>query len=453
VVVSRETPASCAKCGAATLVQETDVLDTWFSSGLFPFSTLGWPDKTPDLERYYPNSMMMTGFDIIFFWVARMIVMGLRFAGGAPFPRVFLNGIVRDEHGEKMSKMKGNVVDPLDVCARHGTDAVRFTLVALAAPGTDPSFGEGRLVGYKAFVNKLWNASRFVLMNLEGERAGSYRFEALPLPSRWILGRLHAVSQRVNAAFAEFRFDVAANELYHFVWDEFCDWYVEISKTYLADPGQAPVARRVLVEVLETTLRLLHPIVPFVTEEIWQRLPHEGPSVMVAPYPKGDGAPAAAGLELMAELQQLVVKIRTIRAEYGVDPKRQIQARLVVADPAWRQRLAAESPWMQSVARAQLELLESAPAETARTIKELVGAWDLYVPMAGLFDIVAEKARLGKERLKVQAELEGQRKKLASPNFVERAKPEVVVETRERIAELESRLAKIEETLRELGSE
>src|SRR5262249_34945909 len=275
------------------------------------------------------------------------IVMGLRFAGGPPFARVFLNGIVRDEHGEKMSKMKGNVVDPLDVCGRHGTDAVRFTLVALAAPGTDPSFGEGRLVGYKACVNKLWNASRFVLMNREGPRAAAYDFAALPLPSRWILGRMHDVSRRVNAALGEFRFDVAANELYHFVWDEFCDWYVEISKTYLADPQQAPVARRVLGEVLDTTLRLLHPIIPVRTEEIWQRLPHEGPSIMVAAYPTGEGAPAAGGLELMGQLQELVVKIRTIRAEYAVDPKRQIQVRLVASEATGRERIAGEAAWIQ----------------------------------------------------------------------------------------------------------
>ena len=229
---------------------------------------------------------MMTGYDILFFWVARMIMLGMRFAGDVPFPVVFLNGLVRDEHGEKMSKTRGNDVDPLELVSRHGTDAVRFTMTALGAPGTNPALSEQRLVGYRAFVNKLWNASRFLLMNLEGERAPGYEFAKLPLPSRWILSRQQDVARKVGESLAEFRFDQAANELYHFVWDEFCDWYIEIAKSYFADPVEGPRTRAVLLEVLEKTLRLLHPVMPFVTEEIWQRLPHEGPSIMVAPYPR-----------------------------------------------------------------------------------------------------------------------------------------------------------------------
>ncbi|HEX6738290.1 MAG TPA: valine--tRNA ligase, partial [Vicinamibacteria bacterium] len=313
MIVSRTDPTSCRKCGGAQLVQETDVLDTWFSSGLFPFSTLGWPDQTADFERYYPNDVMMTGFDIIFFWVARMIFMGLRFAGDVPFHRVFINGLVRDEHGEKMSKVKGNVVDPLDVSGRHGTDAVRFTLVALAAPGTDPSFGESRLLGYKAFVNKLWNASRFLLLNLQGEREPAGDPETLPLASRWILSRLRRTAEVVNESLEAFRFDQAANELYHFVWDELCDWYIEIAKTYLASPATAARARGVLVEALDATLRLLHPIIPFVTEEIWQRLPGRaaGESLMVAPYDLAGAARLDEAAEAdMERLMRLVVGIR-----------------------------------------------------------------------------------------------------------------------------------------------
>jgi valyl-tRNA synthetase len=226
----------------------------------------------------------MTGFDIIFFWVARMIMLGLRFGGDVPFRTVFINGLVRDEKGEKMSKTKGNDVDPLLVIDQYGADALRFTLAALAAPGTDPSLGEKRLLGYRAFINKLWNASRFALMNLEGERAPTYDPATLPLHGRWILSRLQAVSGRVDALLGEYRFDQAAHELYHFVWDELCDWYIEAAKRDFADPAEGPRTRAVLLEVLETTLRLLHPMIPFVTEEIWQRLPKQAgapPSIMV----------------------------------------------------------------------------------------------------------------------------------------------------------------------------
>jgi valyl-tRNA synthetase len=449
IVVAREDPSVCPKCGGTALVQETDVLDTWFSSGLFPFSTLGWPDKTEDLKRYYPNDVMMTGFDIIFFWVARMIMLGMRFTNEVPFRTVFINGLVRDEHGEKMSKVKGNSVDPLDVIDKHGTDALRFTLTALAAPGTDPSFGEARLLGYKAFVNKLWNASRFVLMNLAGERAASYEFARLPLASRWILSRLQDTIGKMEAAFAEFRFDRAAHEIYHFLWDEFCDWSIEISKSELARPETAPLARAVLLDVLETALRLLHPIAPYVTEEIWQRLPHDGASIMVAAYPKADPAKSDAAAEKsMQRLMSVIVGIRTMRATYEVEPRRRIDVTLVASAPADRAFVADHTALVRDLARLERFEVVGQAADAPGTIKQVVDTFELRLPMAGLFDIAAEKARLAKERGKLEAELEGASKKLANPNFVERAKPEVVAETRSRIAELEARLRKIDETLR-----
>ncbi|HEY7510913.1 MAG TPA: valine--tRNA ligase [Vicinamibacteria bacterium] len=449
--VARQDPSACAECGNRDLAQSTDVLDTWFSSGLFPFVTLGWPEKTRELARNYPNDVMMTGFDIIFFWVARMMMLGLRFMGDVPFRTVFINGLVRDDKGEKMSKTRGNDVDPLDLIARHGTDAVRFTLTALAAAGTDPSLGEERLVGYKAFVNKLWNASRFVLMNLQGERAASYAFSELPQPSRWILSRLQAVAAEVNAALGEFRFDQAANALYHFVWDELCDWYIEIAKTYLADPAQAPVARAVLLEALETTLRLLHPILPFVTEEIWQRLPHEGPSVMVAPFPTPDPAKADAEAEReMAALMRLVTAIRTLRATYEVEPRRRIDVTLVA--PGGGGAAAAQAELVRALAR--LERLDIVPqdADRPQTIKQPVDGMEIRIPMAGLFDIEAERARLGREREKVQAEAEGLRRRLENPQFVERAKPAVVAESREKLGALLSRLGQIAGLLDEMGA-
>jgi valyl-tRNA synthetase len=450
LIVARQDPAACTKCGGRDLTQESDVLDTWFSSGLFPFSTLGWPEKTADLARYYPNDVMMTGFDIIFFWVARMIMLGMRFAGDVPFRTVFINGLVRDEAGEKMSKSRGNDVDPLEMIESHGTDALRFTLTALAAPGTDPALGVSRLLGYRAFVNKLWNASRFALMNLEGEVAGSYDFARLPLASRWILSRLQRLSASVQAALEQFRFDQAAHELYHFLWDEMCDWYIEISKSYLADPTEAPRTRAVLVEALETALRLLHPIMPYVTEEIWQRLPHQGPSIMVAPFPRPQPGKLDPGAEReMQDLMRLVTEIRTIRATYEVEPRRRIDVTIVAPEA-----LAPPQPQLalvRSLARVErLEVVAQAD-ETPRTIKHPVGGLELRIPMAGLFDLAAEGARLEKQRRKALSELEALHRKLDNPQFVEKARPEVVQESRQRVAELQAQIERVEGTLRELG--
>ncbi len=453
LVVSRQDPKQCGKCGGNDLVQETDVLDTWFSSGLFPFSTLGWPEKTPDFERYYPNDVMMTGFDIIFFWVARMIMMGMRFAGDVPFRRVFINGLVRDEHGDKMSKTRGNDVDPLKLVEQHGTDALRFTLAALAAPGTDPALAEARLVGYKAFVNKLWNASRFVLMNLEGELAPAYDRATLPLASRWILSRLQDVAREVNAALEEFRFDHAANELYHFLWDEFCSWYIEISKNDLERPEEAPRARAVLVEVLDASLRLLHPIMPFVTEEIWQKLPHEGPSLMLARFPTPDASKRDAPAEAaMQRLMRLVTAIRTIRSTYKVEPKRRIDATLVAGSAEDRAFVTAQRALITTLARLErFDVVAAAPSARG-TINEAVDGMELRVPMAGLFDIAAEKARLQKELQKIEQEHASLGKRLDNPQFVERAKPEVLAESRARVKELEERRLKVESLLRDLDA-
>jgi valyl-tRNA synthetase len=451
ITVAREDPPSCPKCGSASLQQEQDVLDTWFSSGLFPFSTLGWPERTPELARYYPNDVMMTGFDIIFFWVARMIMLGLRFAGDVPFRTVFINGLVRDEKGDKMSKTKGNDVNPLDLIDQYGTDALRFTLVSLATPGTDPALSPSRLLGYRAFVNKLWNASRFVLMNLEGERAPSYDRASLPLASRWILSRQQDVAARVDAALAEFRFDQAAGELYHFVWDELCDWYIEIAKSWFADPVEGPRARAVLVEVLEKTLRLLHPVIPFVTEEIWQRLPHEGESIMVAAFPKADPTKADPAAEAaMEKLMRLVTAVRTIRATYEVDRKRRLDVTVAAPDPADRAFFAGHEALVRHLAYLGSFAVSAEAGEAKGTIRQPVDAAEIVIPMAGLFDVAAETTRLGREGEKIAAELQALARKLDNPQFVERAKPEVVKETRDRVQELEGRRAKVDSTLREL---
>ena len=453
LVVSREDPTSCPKCGGA-LTQVSDVLDTWFSSGLFPFSTLGWPEKTPELRRYYPNSVMMTGFDIIFFWVARMIFFGLRFMGEAPFPVVFINGLVRDENRAKMSKLKGNTVDPLELVSQHGADAVRLTLTALATPGNDPSLSLARLLGYKAFVNKLWNASRFALMNLEGEIAPSYDFKTLPLPSRWILTRLQEVTEATRAAIGEYRHDQATHELYHFVWDEFCAWYVEIAKVLIGEEKEAARGRRVLLEVLDATLRLLHPFIPFVTEEIWQRLPLERKTsfLMLAAYPESVGAKIdQKAKEEMGRLMALVSGIRTIRSTYEVAPKRTIDVTVVAPRSEDRDFLRSQAGLVTALARTrELKIVES-EVEAPRTIKQPVGEIELRIPMTELFDLAAEKTRLSKERLKLEGERDGLRKKFENPNFVERARPEIVEEARTRLGEIEARVAKIALMLKELG--
>jgi valyl-tRNA synthetase len=452
LIVAREDPTRCPRCGAADLMQDTDVLDTWFSSALFPFSTMGWPEESADFVRYYPNDVMMTAYDIIFFWVARMIMMGLRFAGDVPFRRVFINGLVRDEKGEKMSKIKGNAMDPQGLVEKYGVDAVRFTLTALAAPGTDPSLSEARLLGYRAFVNKLWNATRFVLLNLEGDIARPEGLaEGLPPPSRWILSRIQTVIARVQTCLQEFRFDLVAHELYHFVWDDLCDWYIEISKSLLAEDETAAKTRRVLIDVLDATLRLLHPVMPFITEELWQKLPHEGPSIMTAPFPVAD----AARVDIQAEaelrrLKELVTGVRTIRSVYEVEPRKKIDVTVIASKKKDREFVERQRVLILSLARLGRLTIVKTEKERPQTIRHLVGDFELRIPMAGLFDIAAEKTRLSKERLKIESEIEGLRKKLDNPQFVERARPEIVSESRERLEALIQRQKKTVNTLRDL---
>jgi valyl-tRNA synthetase len=397
---------------------------------------------------------MMTGFDIIFFWVARMIMFGMHFAGDVPFGTVYINGLVRDKHGKKMSKTANNSVDPLEMVEKYGADALRFTLTALASAGNDPKLDIERLEGYGKFVNKLWNASRFVLMNVEDkEVAKAYTFGELPLASRWILSRLQDVKGSVHLSLGEYRFDQAANTLYHFVWHDFCDWYIELSKNALYDEARAPESRRVLLDVLDAILRLLHPMMPFVTEEIWQRLPLENkaPSLMVALFPEpGTGTRETESETEMELLQQLITEIRTIRATYEVEPKRRIDVTIATADEAHRGFATRHQALIKDLARVETLTVVAKAEDVPGTIQQAAGPFDLRIPMAGLFDMEAEKARLVKERAKAVAELEALRKKLSNAQFVERAKPEVVAQNRERVTELETLLAKIDTTLREL---
>ncbi|MFP5248116.1 MAG: valine--tRNA ligase, partial [Thermoanaerobaculia bacterium] len=325
--VSMDDLVNCPQC-SAPVTQETDVLDTWFSSGLWPFSTMGWPDEeSPDYQIFYPTDTLITGFDILFFWVARMIMMGLRFTGKAPFRQVFLNGLVRDEHGQKMSKTKGNVIDPLDVVNEVGADALRFTL-AVSASGRDIPLGKSRIQGYSAFVNKIWNASRFAMMHIDTELAGSKPIDRdqLGTVERWILSRLNSVTREVNRQLSVFRFDEASNALYQFFWHEFCDWYIEMAKPVLlgkhgTDANRA-LAKRVLLEVLDRSLHLLHPFMPFVTEEIWLKLGGVEPSIMIAPYPVAEEVLEDPDAERLTNaVKSIITTVRNVRAERGFTPK------------------------------------------------------------------------------------------------------------------------------------
>jgi valyl-tRNA synthetase len=444
--VSRENPTACATCGDTALAQDEDVLDTWFSSALWPFSTLGWPERTRDLEVFYPTSVLVTGFDIIFFWVARMMMMGLKFMGDVPFREVVITGLILDGHGNKMSKMKNNVIDPLDVFEKYGVDATRFTLAAAAQAGSDIRWKDDRVEEYRNFVNKIWNASRFVLMNLEGE-AGEWIDTAeqpASLADRWILSRLERTALGVNRALDEYRFHEAASDLYHFFWDEFCSWYIELSK-----PLVEPAKRKRIVYVLETSLRLLSPFMPYVTEEIWQRLPgapsEEAPSIGLAPYPAGDAARVDAVAEAsMGWVIELITKVRNIRSEMNLGSK-SVTLYVATDDPeALRLVRENEADVLRLARLDELHVVSEIPEVGVAARAVLAGA-ELAVPLAGLIDVDAERARLSRDLEKAIKEREPMRKKLANADFVARAQQEVVEQTRARVAELDAKIERLEE--------
>jgi valyl-tRNA synthetase len=354
-IVGRERPESCPQCGGNELLQDPDVLDTWFSSGLWPFSTLGWPERTEDLKSFYPTSTLVTGFDILFFWVARMIMMGLKFMGDVPFRDVYIHALVRDEQGQKMSKSKGNVIDPLEIMSKYGTDAFRFTLTAMAAMGRDIKLAEERIGGYQNFVNKLWNAARFVQMNLgdsaDGRTNGQSRLAAndLGLADRWIRSRLASTIRDAREAVEAYRFNDYANILYQFTWHEFCDWYIEMSKRSLnsTDADQATESRQLLRELLEQILLLLHPVMPFVTEEIWQVFGDQRPSIMVEPYPRVEASWIDTGCEKQMDFLMGVIRaVRNLRTELNCPPGKEVKVIFCAQDagPRLFARAAALSP-------------------------------------------------------------------------------------------------------------
>jgi valyl-tRNA synthetase len=475
------------------LTRDEDVLDTWFSSALWPFSTLGWPEQTPELKTFYPTSVLVTGFDIIFFWVARMIMMGLKFAGDVPFREVYITGLIRDENGEKMSKSKGNIIDPLDLIdgidleslvakrttglmqphlkgkiekatrkqfpngiPSYGADALRFTFCALATMGRDIRFDLGRIEGYRNFCNKLWNAARYVLMNLEGAPPASASGPVeYSVADRWIRSRLGATIEEVRARLGEYRFDLAAQALYEFAWYEFCDWYLELSKPTLQSDRSSDALKRgtreTLASVLEAYLRLLHPLMPFITEEIWQSVAplagRKGETIMLQPYPGADEYPRDAAAEAaIAPIKAAVLGARQIRGQLDIPQSREIAVAFQSPEAGDEASLTASLDVVRAVGRiGELKILPiDAPLPPSATA--IVERRTVSSPLAGLIsDPQAELARLRKRKAKAEQDLEREQRKLANPNFVANAKPEVVAEVHERIAEFQRQIAQLDQ--------
>jgi valyl-tRNA synthetase len=448
--VSRTDLTACPQCGGPVR-QDPDVLDTWFSSGLWPFSTLGWPEQTPELRTFYPTSVLVTGYDILFFWVARMAMFGLHVMGEVPFRDAYIHTLVRDAEGQKMSKTRGNVIDPLDFMDRYGTDAFRFTLAAMAAAGVrDVRIAEERVEGYRNFANKLWNAARLVLANLEGYAPSAARKTTPGLADRWIQSRLDATTHAVRLALRRYRFNDAASAIYQFIWHELCDWYLEVAKLSLYrtdDVAPRQRTQHTLVTVLEQALRLLHPFMPFITEEIWQQLPHRGDSIMIAPYPRRRAALSDAAAEReMGQVIEVVTALRNIRGEMRIAPA--VTLAVTVRAAAEHRALFGEhAPLIEGLARARLTV-DPAAMRPPNTAIAVIGGSEVYVDLAGVVDLAAERQRLAKEIARADEAIALATQKLARPEFVERAPEEVVERERARLAELRGRREALEASRR-----
>ncbi|HHN67099.1 MAG TPA: valine--tRNA ligase, partial [Thermopetrobacter sp.] len=428
-----------------TLERDPDVLDTWFSSALWPFSTLGWPDETEELKRYYPTSVLITGFDIIFFWVARMMMMGLHFMHEVPFRDVYIHALVRDEHGAKMSKSKGNVIDPLELIDKYGADAMRFTLAAMAAMGRDIRLAESRVAGYRNFGTKLWNAARFLQMNEAARDATFDPMAARGRLNRWIVSEATRATEAVTGALDAYRFNDAAAAVYHFTWDVFCDWYLELIKPVLKDGDAAAIAetRATAAWALDVILKLLHPFMPFITEELWQQTGGDG-FLMLQSWP--DAPEALIDADATAEIEWVIGfirEVRSTRAEMNVPAGATIPAVLAGADAESRRRLKEWATEIKRLARlSDIELADEPPAKAAQIVH---GEAIIALPLEGVIDIGAEAARLEKEMAALQKEIASLTGRLANENFVSKAKPEVVEQTRKRLAENTAKLGKLKE--------
>ncbi|MEK9629984.1 MAG: valine--tRNA ligase [Nitrospinota bacterium] len=448
IIVARETPESCTACSSKNLVQETDVLDTWFSSALWPFSTLGWPEKTESLKRFYPTSVLCTGFDILFFWVARMIMMGIKFMGDVPFKDVYIHALIRDAEGQKMSKTKGNVIDPLEVMEKYGTDALRFTLAAFAAQGRDIKLAEDRIEGYRNFCNKLWNASRFVFMNLEDYKGSCVldNTNTLSKPDRWILSRLNQATKDVNEALEAFRFNDAALTVYKFIWNEYCDWYIELAKPKLSgSPEERAATQNVLIHVLDSALKLLHPFMPFITEEIWQKLPQNENSIMVSAFPEFQESQTDEEIEKeMQVIMEVITGIRNIRGEMNLNPGLKLNVLIKTQNPEIQKSLLDQVDYIRELARVERMEAGSNIEKPKVSASSVLGEMDLIIPLEGLMDFEEERNRVEKELKKIEKDLIFLDKKLSNPNFVKKAPAEVIEKDEHRKTSLSEKQAKLE---------
>jgi valyl-tRNA synthetase len=430
VTVAETPPTACQHCPGSELRQDEDVLDTWFSSGLWPFSTLGWPDETPELERFYPTSVLVTGFDILFFWVARMIMLGLKFAGDIPFHNVYIHALVRDAQGQKMSKSRGNVIDPLEVMDEYGTDALRFTLAALAGQGRDIRLSEERIQGYRNFMNKIWNAFRYCELNfsLTGEHVPQLQSATLDLADRWVLSRLQGVIAATRQALGEYRFNDAASELYQFFWHEFCDWYLEITKLRITGAEHERVnAQGVLLTVFETSLRLLHPFIPFLTEELWQQLPRQGETVVKAPYP----GVAQEWIDRDAEqemtfVMDVISALRNIRSSFKIPNATKLRPHIKAS--LHRMTLIDRyRSYIVSLAHISEMVIAQDTIRPALSATAILDHIEIYIPLEGLIDVEVERTRLTRELKKIQEDVVRLEAKLARRDFLEKA-PEDIIE-------------------------
>ena len=473
IIVARKAPAACAKCGSGKLTQDPDVLETWFSSALWPFSTMGWPDDTPDYRKYYPTSLLITGYDILFFWVARMIMMGLKFTGKAPFRQVCLHSLVRNAEGQKMSKSKGTGIDPVELNEKFGTDAMRFTLASMAAPGTDIVLSEERILSYRAFANKIWNAARFVFMNLDKyETAGGETLEALASPEvragapyaaggevalidRWIFSRLARATAQVNDALEHFRFHEAAHVVYHFFWGDFCDWYIEWVKPELlsSDRSKAAATWKNLFAAFESALRLLHPFMPFLTEELWHQLPQrEGArSIALDRFPE----PRDAWINLAAErdvalLQEVITAARNIRAEMKLDPKKKLAAELGPATAAVAAVVKASLETILLQANLSSLSFGTPPFDTTKGVVRSTKDFELFIPFGEAFDVQAEVLKLKKELDRLTKDIASKQSRLQDETFRSRAPEHIVKGLESTLAERRTEFDKLGERLAQL---
>lgn len=447
-IVAREQPAACPKCGGVHLKQDEDTLDTWFSSALWPFSTLGWPDETPELKYFYPTNTLVTGYDIIFFWIARMIFSAIEHTGEVPFNTVFIHGLVRDAQGRKMSKSLGNGIDPLEVIDQYGADALRFSLATGNSPGNDMRFTDEKLESSRNFANKMWNAARFIHMNIDGHNVKNELPEDLTLEDRWIVSTFNRVAKEVTENIEKFELGIAVQKLYDFIWDEYCDWYIELAKTRLqAGDDTTQGARQVLVWVMSNTLKLMHPFMPYITEEIWQSLPHEGESIMVSEYPKYNEA--HCDLQAEEEMRRIMDAIRAIRnrrAEMNVPPSR--KARVYISSAAQETFRRGQAFISRLGYASELEIGESFDVPGAVTIVTTDAR--IYIPMDELVDKQAEIARLNKELEAASKQLSQAENKLNNPGFTSKAPANVIEGVRSQAGKLQEKINLIHSSIEAL---